>query len=148
MSESLLNAEYTYDSAAGAFISDKHQRIAEVLNDYNQNLSLVWIPPAARVDTDLHPFAVKYHNESTGQQYIVSTFAEEDVNETLLAKIWTMDQAANNPLAYLQALEAANEAVRMKKELEVMEEAHDKARSIFKSPLHYYQLDKDRKLAL
>lgn len=142
-----FGAEYVFDPESGHFISEKHQRIAEIINDYNPNLFLAWIPPKDRVEGEQKPFGI-LHKMPDGSEYVVSKFAEEEINEHLLAKIFMMDAVRNDPMAYLESLEAAEEAIRLKKEIEAREEMHDRAKSILRTPLHTYRLSKDKKLNL
>lgn len=142
-----FGVEYIFDPESGHFISERHQRVAEVLNDYNQELFLAWIPPGERTALDNKPFAV-IHRRANGYEYIVSKFAEEEVNETLLARILVMDQEKASPLEYLRALELAEEAMRMRALVEEREEMHDRAKSMWHTRKHTYQLGKGRKVEL
>lgn len=127
------------DPESGHFISEKHQRIAEIIHDYDPNVHLVWIPPRDRTNSeDEMPFAI-IHTPPGKPEYIVFKFKEEELDERILARLWSNDASKNNPMAYLEALEAAQQAVDYKKRLEMEEERKDIARSMFNSPLNYYR---------
>lgn len=119
----------------GTFISEKHARIAEIIKDYEPTLELAWIPPDKRNPGD-KPFAV-IHRPLGGQPYIVCYADEAD--ERLLGRVFSMDQAAGNPLAAMDAHNAAIKAVELKKQQEEMDEAHDLAASVLRSPLNVYK---------
>lgn len=130
-----LNMDIHVPAEDGTFISETHARIAEILKDYDPDIDLLWIPPANRMPGD-KPFAVA-KTEPSGKRYIIC-YADE-CDERLLARIWSMDASKHNIAAQLDAATAAREALRLKKEQERLEEAHDMAATILKSPLHTYR---------
>lgn len=129
---------HVFDPDSGHFLSEKHRRIGEIINDYNPDLHLVWIPPTDRNAEDTMPFAI-LHTPPGRPEYIVFKVAEDEVDARLLARLWENDMAVNNPLRRLEALEAANQAILYKKQMEEAEERADIARSMFKSPLNVYR---------
>lgn len=141
----LLGASHIADPETGRFVSAKHQRVAEIINEWNPDLWLCFIPPENRRPEDVEPFAV-VHRPANGMEYIVLTCKEEDVDERLIAKLWASDRtrSGNDVNDYLDKVEAAREALELKEKIERFEEAHDRARSMFHSPKHYYRLSKDK----
>lgn len=142
-----FGTDHIYDSAVGHFISQKHRRIAEIINEYEPSLSLAWIPPDDRTEDERFPFAV-VQSRPGQEDYIVMLLREDELDERVLARLWTIDASKNDPMARLNALEAARKAIEYKEELERREEMHDRAKSIFHSPLHTYRLGGGRKVDL
>lgn len=142
-----FGAEYVFDPDSGHFISAKHQRVAEVINEYNPDLFLAWIPPKDRTEEDSKPFAI-IHRQADGFEYVVSKFTEEDINENLVATVFMMDHRKHDVIGRLRAQEAARQALRLKEEMEKRAEQMDRALSMVKSPFHTYQLGKGRKVNL
>jgi len=128
---------FILDSRSGYFISEKHRQIAEIIKDYDPTLELAWIPPDKRSATAL-PFAL-VHRPVGKESYIVRKLRDDEVDERLLAWIWSNDTERNNPLLMLEKWETAKEAVRLKQQIEEAEERTDIATAILKSPLNAYK---------
>ena len=126
----LLDAEY------GA-LSVKHQRIAEIIHDYNPELELAFIPAKDRTAFDAEPFAVM-HNMPNGHRYLVMTCKEEEVDHRLLARLWSMNTANNDVLSKIEAEEAAMRAVRLKEQMDEAEERQDFVKTAIKGK-HYFR---------
>jgi hypothetical protein len=118
----------------GRFVSQDHMRIAEIIQDYNPDLALAWIPPELRRDEDKKVWAVLERGT------VVATF--EECDERILEHIWRHDNAKHNVLADLEAHNAAIEAINLKKQIEESEARQDLVASVIKSPLHWYKLKK------
>lgn len=126
------------DPESGHFINGNHQRIAEIINDWNPDVYLCWIPPDKREGTELTPYAV-IHMPPGKPQYVIFTLSEEELDERVLERLWTNDTTKHNVLSALEAREAAAEAVRLKKQMDEREEQKDFALSVLKSGLHTYR---------
>jgi hypothetical protein len=141
-----------WDPSRGEFINSKHERIAEVIADYDDTLRLVYVPRAERSADEVYPYAVMcFPTDNANQPYIIMRLAEEEVNETVLARLWAGDLTKHNANEYLAKLDAANEALKMREELDIQEqraEMHERARSIFRTPLHKYRLGGGRSVNL
>lgn len=138
----ILGADHIYDPESGRFVNQKHRRVAEIINDYNQDLWLCYLPPESRRPEDVEPFAI-VHRPANGNEYIVMTCREDEVDERLLARLWSADQTrpGNDALKYLEAKDRAAEALRLKEMMEKREEMHDQAHTLFKTPLHTYRMN-------
>lgn len=134
-----LNADYIYDSTQQQFINMKHRRIAEILTDYNPHLSLIYMPHLDTGLEDAQPYAV-VHSTPNVEKHIVMFLAADEINETLIARIWAADTSKNDPIAYLEKLEAAQQAVKLREEMDRREEAKDKALFMLKTGLHTINL--------
>lgn len=129
---------YILDANHGA-LSAKHERIARIIQDYDPNLELAFIPKNARTAFDAEPFAI-IHNMGS-HRYVVMTCKEEEVDERLLAKLFMANQAVkgNDILGRLEAEEAARNLLRMRETMDEYEEKMDFAKSLIKTKKHRYK---------
>lgn len=116
-------------------LSVKHERIAEIIQDLDPNLELVYIPTEARSVFDKHPFGVRHKQGG----YMALTCAEDEVDERLVAKLIQGDTRRGNFLGELEASEAAFRLVQAKEKMEEMEEKREFAHSVLKSPKSTYR---------
>jgi len=132
-----LNA-YIYDADSGYFISEEHRRIAEIINDYNPDLYLTWIPPDKRDLDETEPFAI-IHMAPGKPQYVVRRCKDSEVDVRLLQWLWSNDTTKHDVLSQLEAFEAAQRALKLKEQLEKEEAANDVASAIVRSPLNTFR---------
>lgn len=118
-----------YDSTVSDFISRKHQRFAEVLADYNESLSLEFVPSMARDEDDTKPFRIVENTPERGRQVVkYLTERELDDPEAILLWIWEGDFRKHSPDAIFNRLEAkrlASEILKQKQEDDEREERVD-----------------------
>ena len=121
----------------GYFVSEEHRRIAEIIADYDPDLRLVFIPPSERNHDDPNekPFAVAHFPEGKAP-YIV--FFADECDHRILERLFTNDTLKHDVMARLDASHAAQEAIRLKKQMEEEEMKQDIAKSMWRSPLHSY----------
>lgn len=113
--------------------------MAELINMYDSELFLCFIPPEKRNNNEEYPFAI-VHMPSGRPSYIVFKVKEDEINETILAKIWSNDAAKNgNILSELELKERARRMLEMKRIEDQKQEQMDLALSIVKSPLNWYK---------
>lgn len=139
-----MEAALLYDSVSGEYISQKMNRIQEIIQDYDPTLELVWIPPKERTAEDTQPFAVVHHPSNGKASYIAMMLREDEVNEDLLVRLWTHDNKHNNVLTQLEAKEAAQKAIALKKQMDEEEQRRDLVAHIVKSPKVVYTHDRVR----
>lgn len=115
----------------GNFVSQNQKRIAEILNDYNPELQLQWIPPGRRNEKD-EPFRI-VHFPPNRSPYLICTAMEAD--ERLLATVFQADARNRNgsALSYIDAYNSALKIANAKKMEEKREEAHELAQSVIKN---------------
>lgn len=130
------------DQDTGLFVSQEHQYIASIIQDYNPELHLVWIRPQDRTtDEDrTHPFAIM-HIPQGREPYIVMKIRENELDQRILAKLFEADQAKGDPLAKLNAANAAAQALQAYRHAAEMEEMADFHATLLKSPLHTFRHD-------
>lgn len=122
----------------GHWVSEQFAQIAEIINDYDEHLQLVWIPPENRTSDKTPPFAIMETN-GEGKQSIVFTIEEADLNHTVLAKLFRGDTHKNNVLANIEADEVARKTMEYKQEMERAEARMDFVKSVVGSPLHSFK---------
>ena len=123
----------------GYFVSEKHMRMAEIIRNYDPNLDIEFIPEGRREEGD-KPFRVVHTDPRFGNRYVVCY--ADDLDGPLLERIVKMDAQRNGNI--LSDIDAHNQAVRLvmqKKHQEQMDEAHDLAAHILKSPKSTYRHD-------
>lgn len=141
MNPLLAGTNYRFDADSGRIVSAVHQRIAEVIHDYNPELSLMWIPPDQRTTEDSLPFAV-VHTRENGIQYPLFYLKEDEVDERVLTRIFYMDMSKSSPanmLTMLNAQEAAQKIMEAKEREERIGEQREFAKTLLKSPLHTFK---------
>jgi len=119
-------------SKEGYWIDENYARLAEVVKDYDPALELRWIPTDKRTRDDKKPYViVDTRNE------IPVLFANElDTPVDILAKLFEGDSSKNDVLKSLDCRNAATEVLAKKEWLEKLEESHDYAEFLIKSPLN------------
>lgn len=119
----------------GRWVSESHERIARIIQDYDPELHLAYIPPDKREPGDV-PFAV-IHQPASRPGYIVFTAAECD--ERILERLWASDNKHGDVLSRLDAHNAALEAVKLKKQMDEAEERQDLVKHVVRSPKSVYK---------
>ena len=124
----------------GYFVSQEHVRIAQIIQDFDPELFLVFIPPSKRDHNDRNekPFALA-HMPGDKPSYIVSYF--DDCDERILEFAFMNDTRRHDVLARLEAHDAAVQAIKLKKAWEEEEMRQDLVASITRSRKHQYKHD-------
>lgn len=140
-----LKTDYVFDTEHGVIISEKHRRIAEIVHDYNPELSLMWIPPSTRDDTDEFPFLV-VHTMSNGSQYPVMHLTLEDMDnpQLVIGRLFAGDMAkhgGDQVLVAIEAAEKADEVYRAKEDEERWAAKMDFVSTFLNSPLNTFKHD-------
>lgn len=122
----------------GTWISERHQRIAEIIKDYDAKLELQWIPPGRRNEND-EPFRVVCFPPN-GHPYLVCTALEAD--ERLLATIFSADQKkrSGNLLSWLDNYNSAKEIYNAKLNQERRQEQHEMAQAVIRNTKSSYKI--------
>lgn len=109
-----------WDSEVGAFISASHQHLAQILHDYNPYLSLVFIPPQKRDESDTKPFAILNSSPTLRGPAIVRYLSEREMEnpKEILAWVFVGDTARHGADSVFERLErerVAQELLDMKR---------------------------------
>ena len=113
------------------FLSAEHQRIAQVIHDYDPTLELAWIPPEARQQRKISFCSDSSPNNAP---YIVMRLQETEVDHRVVARLWGADNNNGNVLSAIEADEAARRALEMLRREEETLEAKEKAAWAIKAP--------------
>lgn len=110
------------------FVDSKWLRFSEILQDYNPEYELRWIPPVNRTNADSSkPYAI-VHTPSDGKPpYIVMFAGELDNPQDVIATLWAGDLRRHNVMAQLDLKEMARQVFEAKVEQEKQEALRDQA---------------------
>lgn len=138
------NSAGTWSSEFGEFISDDHQRMAEVLQDLNPNLSLAFIPQRDRQAGDTKPFAIVEARPGFEPQIIrYLSIQEMDNPSQILAWCAAGDLVRNRPqdvLARIEREENMAELMELKRREDELEDILDMGAFVGRTPLNKYRL--------
>lgn len=117
---------------SGHFVSADHQRIAEIIADYDPNLRLAYIPDSERNfnDPTEKPFVVVDLGDGTREPTAI--FFADECDEKLLARVFMNDTHKVDVWNRIQSEEAARQAIEFKKQIERIEFGADVARTLKK----------------
>jgi hypothetical protein len=120
------------------WISEKQRRINEILQDYDPNLQLQWIPPEQRTEQD-KAFRV-VHFPPGKRPYLVCL--SEEADERLLASVFKADQKNHGKdlLSWLDNYNRAKEIYAAKANEEKRAEAREIAVSAVRSDKSSYKV--------
>lgn len=120
----------------GHLVSERVSQIVAAIKDYEPELDVRWIPPAARSEGDA-AFAIIHRPVGSPEYVLFYVPKDEDFDEKVLYRIIHNDQR-NGERTYgeVEAWEEAQKRVQRQAYLDKMEEAHDLARFVLRSPLH------------
>ena len=107
----------------GHWVSEDFSRLAELLQDYDYNLELRWIPPENRTteNEQKKPYMV-FHK---GSGYPIKYLRQGADPREVLEEIIMGDMSRGNVLARIEAKEAANQLFKMKEEIDEREQKMD-----------------------
>lgn len=123
----------------GRWISDRVSRIVEIINDYDPSIVVEWVPPDQRQlgDPAFRLMEVRDDNKRFVMFYVQT---EAEFNESVLERIFQSDAAKNGfSLSTIDAKNDALKAIKLKAQMEELDEANDLAATILKSPLHKFR---------
>lgn len=120
MATSFASSAQVWSPERGEFISQDHQRFAEILSDYNPNLSLVYIPMKERQPGDTKPFAILEVRQGF-QPVIIRYLSETEMlhPEQILAWVFDGDVArhgVNTIMDRIEHAEAAQKLMELKRQ--------------------------------
>jgi len=130
-----------FDEDSETWVSEKFQQLAEVINDWDPRLRLLWIPERNRGPGDIYPYAVGFFDNEFSEPHIILYLLEEELNSGVLGTLFNMRDNAQNVLEKLENMEQAKKIMEAKAQMEHQAELHDKARALWKTPLHTYTMD-------
>jgi len=140
----LLNSDFNVDSRTGHFISEQHRLVAQLVQDYNPNLRVTWIPHGDRTAADKGKEFCIIHTMPDGSEYVVMYVAETHMDNRVLGRLYDMDSSHTDHEKRLHFLDMVAEAAKLRAEMNRREEAMDTVASVLKSPKHTYKMPSGR----
>jgi hypothetical protein len=100
----------------GEWVNEHFARLAEVIQEYDEALTLQWIPPGQRDEEAdrKNPYRIF----DTRSNRVVMFASELDTPQDILARLWGADNTKNSVLENLDANNAAAEALRLKEKMD------------------------------
>lgn len=122
MFTTLGQSPQVYNAELGEFVSDDHQRFAEVLKDLKPTYNLVYIPQKDRTTPQDHekPWAI-LDKPDNQREYIVRTMSDAEMKEPHKILAWLFDgdivrHGAENVLKRIEAEENAKQLMELKRQ--------------------------------
>ena len=123
-------------TSEGRWVDENFERIGTLINEYDHNLELRWIPPEKRTRDDGAPYVVV--DTRTNHPIL---FAFEDSNpQEILAKVYTADCAKHDVLSRLEKEEQAARALQNLEWEDRLAEVQDEAAFMIGSPLNWLRM--------
>lgn len=125
----------------GHWINENHARIAELINEYDPTLDLVWIPPEHRVkNSNEAPYAVRHTpSDKNKAPYIIFFINEDELDQRVLARLYRGDLNKNDVGGMIEAEEKAYWNLKNKILKERAEERQDIIATIVGSNKHSFK---------
>lgn len=135
----LFGSTYKYDPESGEFVDQTHVRMNAVIQQYNHNLRLIWVPKKNRTEDTVTPYAI--WDERIKRPIMWFTEGEMQYPDKILGRLFRSDQEKNpngSILARIQSEEAARDALEAQEWQDTQDERRDFAMSVLRSPLNKY----------
>jgi hypothetical protein len=137
MFSTLGQSAQVYNAELGEFVSDDHQRFAEVLKDLKPTYNLVYIPKKDRVAPEDHlkPWAI-LDTPDNQREYVVRTMTDEEMKEPHKILAWLFDgdlvrHGAENVLRRIENEEKAKQLMELRRREDELEDMIDYADFMF-----------------
>lgn len=111
----------------GYWVSEHYERLARVVQDYDPQFELFWIPPEKRETPEERKNCYAVIEHSQIGDVVVFHASETDTPESILERLFMSDNKHGNVLERIDAHNAAIKAMQMKEELDAREEMQDRA---------------------
>jgi len=128
----------------GRWVSENFERLARIVQDYDPQFELRWIPPENRAT--LEERAKPYVIWDTVTNSPVFFASELDSPADILEKLFLGDNTKGDVLKKIDAHNAAVQAIKMKEEMDAREEKMEYAAWLMGTEKNYITLGKGRKV--
>lgn len=119
----------------GEWVSEDHERLARMIQEYDSNYVLRYIPPRYRTSEDTLPYCVV--DTSSFPERAVLYASELEDPTTILGRIFAGDNKHGDVLARMDAHNKAIEATKYKQQMDQYDEQARQAHFLLTSPLNY-----------
>lgn len=137
MFSTLGQSPQIYNAELGEFVSDDHQRFAEVLKDLKPTYNLVYIPQKDRTTPEDHekPWAI-LDTPDNQREYVVRAMSDAEMKEPHKILAWLFDgdlvrHGAENVLRRIENEEKAKQLMEFKRREDELEDMIDYADFLF-----------------
>lgn len=138
-------SDHIYSDDFG-FLPSKAARLAEVLHDYNPYISLVFVPPRDRTESDVFPYAL-LDSSPWREPYIIRHLTERELEDPaeVLAWLFEGDLSKHSSVSIMQRNKLKADAERlmaMKREEDEAAERQELAAALMvggRDRKHYYR---------
>jgi hypothetical protein len=125
----------------GHIVTAKTMRVVEIIRDYDRRLEVEWVPPEHRQPGDNAIRIVD--TRQRGLARIVMSFRDEGEftardGADVLERLFLADHAKGDPVARMNAANAAAKVIEAKRQMDRVEETKDIGVHALRSPLHRY----------
>lgn len=128
----------------GRWVSEKYARLAEIVEDYDPQFELRFIPPEHRETLEDKKKCYVIWDLATNSPVLFAS--ELDEPETILSRLFWSDNKQGNVLDRIEAHNAAQEAFRMKEEMDRRAEAREKIAWLMGTRKNYINMGDGRVL--
>lgn len=128
----------------GRWVSETFERLARVVQDYDPQFELRWIPPENRTTAEERSKPYVVWDTTVNAPFFFAS--ELDTPQDILEKLFNGDNAKGDVLARLEARNAAREALKMKEELDIAEERQEYIAWLMATKKNYITLPDGRKV--
>lgn len=126
----------------GRWVSEHYERLARVVQDYDPQFELRWIPPEHReTPEDIKNCYVVWDIVVNAPVLFAS---ELDTPEDILTRLFDSDNKHGNVLERLDAHNKAVEAMRLKEQLDLAEERQEYVAWLMKTNKNYINMGNGR----
>lgn len=133
--------ENAYSMEGGYLVSDKVSRVVAAIRDYEPELDVQWVPPAARREGQA-AFAIIHRPLGSDEYVLFYVKTEEEFDERVLHKIIANDQRkGEHTWNDFTAAEKTRELVGKQKALDAMDQANDIAYHVLKTKKSTYRVN-------
>lgn len=129
---------------AGRWVSEKYARLAEIVEDYDPQFELRYIPPEHRETLEDKKKCYVIWDLATNSPVLFAS--ELDEPETILSRLFWSDNKQGNVLDRINAHNAAVEALRLKEEMDRRAEAREKIAWLVGTKKNYINMGNGRVL--
>lgn len=118
-----------YDSSVKDFLDSNHMRLAQVLADYDDTLTLEFVPRLDRDEEDTKPFRIIQTPRDGRAPYVVRYLSEYEMKNPaqVLEWIWEGDFKKHSPDAIFNRMEARRIAAEV---LDIRKQEDDRAEQV------------------
>lgn len=126
----------------GRWVSEDYERLARVVQEYDPQFQLRWIPPEHRENPEDNKNCYVVWDIITNTPVFFAS--ELDTPEQILARLFDSDNKHGDVLKRIEAHNNAVKVLRMKEQMDIAEERQEKVAWLMKTKKNYINLGNGR----